>query len=103
MINPEELRPVERIEVEVAEDILETYAGEYALSSAVSVVVTLEGGALFVQATGEEKYPVFAESDTTFFLRVFDAQISFTKDDSGEVTGIILHQNGRNQPGRKVR
>lgn len=102
-IDSEESRPVERIEVEVAEDILETYAGEYALSSAVSVVVTLEGGALFVQATGEEKYPVFAESDTTFFLRVFDAQISFTKDDSGEVTGIILHQNGRNQPGRKVR
>jgi len=30
---------------------------------------------------------MFAESETKFFLRVVDAQISFTKDDSGAVTG----------------
>ena len=68
-----------------------------------SIVVTLEDGALFVQATGQGKLPAFAESETKFFLRAVDAQVSFTKDDSGAVAGLILHQNGRDQPGSKVR
>lgn len=95
--------PVERTEVEVAEEVLETYVGEYELAPTFSITVTLEDGALFAQATGQSKLAIFAESDTKFFLRVVDAQISFTKDDSGAVTGMILHQNGMNQPGLKVR
>ena len=95
--------PVERTEVEVAEGILQDYVGEYELAPTFSIVVTLEEGALFLQATGQPKFPVFAESDTTFFLKVVDAQISFTKDDAGAVAGMILHQNGANAPGRKVR
>jgi CubicO group peptidase (beta-lactamase class C family) len=92
----------ERIEVTVAEDILETYVGEYELAPTFSIVVTLEAGALFLQATAQPKFPMFAESETTFFLRVVDAQVSFTKDDTGAVTGLILHQNGANQPGRRI-
>lgn len=45
---------------------------------------------------------MFAESEERFFLKVVDAQVTFTKDESGVVTGLILHQNGANQPGRKV-
>ena len=92
-----------RIAVEVAEDVLETYVGEYELAPTFSLVVTLENGALFGQATGQGKVALFAESEMEFFLRAVDAQVSFTKDDSGAVTGMILHQNGVNQPGRKVR
>ena len=99
---PAPARPRERVEVEVAEDILETYVGEYEFAPTFSIVVTLEAGALFAQATGQPKFPIFAESETQFFLRVVDAQVSFTMDDSGAVTGIILHQGGANQPGRKI-
>ena len=67
------------------------------------IEVTLDGGALFVQATGQPTFPVFAESETFFFLKVVDAQVTFTKDDAGEVSGLILHQGGANQPARKVR
>ena len=109
LVNPEAplapapVPPEERVEIEVAEDILESYVGEYEFAPTFSIVVTLEGGALFVQATGQPKFPVFAESEKKFFLRAVDAQVSFTKDDSGEVTGIILHQGGANQPAPKVR
>ena len=106
LINPEiplTPAPTERVEIEVGEDILETYVGEYELAPTFSIVVTLEDGALFVQATAQPRFPVFAESEAKFFLRVVDAQVSFTEDDSGAVTGLILHQNGANQPGRKIR
>ena len=94
---------VERTEVEVAVDVLETYVGEYEMSPELSIAVTLEGGGLFVQPTGQSRVPVFAESETKFFLRAGNAQVSFTKDASGAVTGMILHQGGRDQSGRKVR
>ncbi len=96
-------RPVQRTEVEVAEAILETYVGEYELGAERSLVLTLEDGALFVQPTGQEKLPLFAESETKFFLRVVEAQISFTKDDSGAVTGLILRQGTRERPGQRVK
>lgn len=43
------------------------------------------------------RFPIYAESDSTFFLKVVDAQITF----SGEV--LTLHQNGRDISGRRIR
>jgi len=92
-----------RIAVEIAEDILETYVGEYELAPGFIVVVTLEDGALFGQPTGQQKFGLFAESETEFFLRAVDAQVSFTKDASGSVTGMILHQSGVDQTASRMR
>ncbi len=88
----------ERVEVFVPENILETYVGEYELRPTFVIHITLENGGLFARATGQNKFPVFPESDTKFFARVVNAQISFTKDDTGAVDGLILHQGGRNAP-----
>ncbi len=68
-----------------------------------AITVTLVNGSLHTQATGQPKVPIFAESETGFFVRVVDAQLTFTKDESGAVSGLILHQNGANQPAKKVR
>ncbi len=95
--------PIKRTEIVVPARVLEEYVGEYALSPQFSIAVTLEGGALFIQATGQGKFPVFAESESKFFLKVVEAQISFRRDETGAVTGLILHQNGQNQPGKKMR
>jgi len=95
--------PVERIEVTVARKIMDAYVGEYELTPDFSIVVTQEEHSLFVQATGQGKNPVFAESETKFFFKVVDAQISFVTDDSGATVGLILHQNGANQSAKKVR
>jgi CubicO group peptidase (beta-lactamase class C family) len=95
--------PVERTDIQVDEEILATYVGEYHLSAEMSLTITLEDGQLKVQATGQSKFPLFAESEDKFFLRAVNAQVSFTKDAAGEVTGMILHQGGRDQSARKVR
>ncbi len=94
---------VERTEITVAEEILATYVGDYELSEELTLVITLENGGLFVEPTGQGKFPLFAESETEFFVRVMNAQISFTKDDTGEVTGLVLHMDGRDQPATKAR
>jgi D-alanyl-D-alanine-carboxypeptidase/D-alanyl-D-alanine-endopeptidase len=95
--------PVERIEVKVARSILDTYVGEYELTPDFTIVVTRKRRGLYVQATGQKKFQVFAESESKFFYKVVDAQISFIEDDSGAIVSLILHQNGADQAARKVK
>lgn len=99
LINPDipvsDTPVADRIEVFVPQDILETYVGEYELRPTFVIAITLENDGLFAQATGQNKFPIFPETDTRFFARVANAQISFTKDDAGAVNGMVLHQGGR--------
>ena len=94
-------RAQRRVAITVAPETLRRYPGEYVLAPTFSLTITFENGALFAQATGQEKLPIYAESETKFFLRAADAQLTFTSDSTGAVTGVILHQNGQNIPGRK--
>lgn len=93
------LQPLPKARTAVAVDsaVLNRYVGEYELVPAFHIVVTREGNALFVQATGQPKFPIFAESETEFFFKVVDAQITFSADQ------LVLHQNGQNLTGRRIR
>ncbi len=96
--------PSERKEVAVSPVILSGYVGAYDLSAlqpGFEIVMTLEDGKLMTQATGQPKFPLFAESENKFFLKVVDAEVEFVKNEKGEVTGMILHQGGRDTPGKK--
>jgi CubicO group peptidase (beta-lactamase class C family) len=91
--------PSERKEVTVSPKILADYAGTYELSPTFSIVMTVEDGQLMTQATRQPKFPLFAESDTKFFLKVVDAQVEFFRDEKGAVTHLVLHQGGRDMKG----
>jgi hypothetical protein len=43
-------------------------------------------------ADGDSYVP---ESESEFFSKVVDTQVTFTKNEKGEVTGLVLHQGGR--------
>lgn len=83
---------VERKEIAVAPKILEQYVGTYEMRPGFDMAITLEGGQLVSQATGQGKMPLFAESETKFFPKVLDAEIEFVKNDKGAVTEMILRQ-----------
>jgi hypothetical protein len=59
--------------------------------------VTRDGDHLMVQATGQPAFRIWASAPDEFFLKVVDAQITFTRDAAGTVDGLILHQGGRDQ------
>lgn len=94
--------PPVHVEVAVDPAVLAPYVGKYQLAPGTLFDVTLEGGRLKVQLSNQPRYPVYAESPTTFFYRVVDAQITFVKDESGKVTGLILHQGGFDQLAKRV-
>jgi CubicO group peptidase (beta-lactamase class C family) len=82
---------------------LEKFVGTYQLSPKFSITITRKGDQLKAQATGQPAFLIFPETKTEFFLKAVDAQISFQTNDKGEVTGLVLHQNGLDAPGKKIK
>lgn len=89
-------------EVTLRVETLREYVGEYPLAPRFVMTITEADGALFAQATGQGKAPVFASARDEFFYKVVNAQISFQRDATGKITGLILHQNGQNMPAKKA-
>ena len=95
--------PPARTAIDVDPAVMKSYVGEYELAPGFVLAVTLEGNRLMTQATGQSKVEIFASSPTEFFLKVVNAQITFVKDASGAVTGLVLHQGGRDMPAKKIK
>ena len=93
--------PRPRAVIALDEGVVQAYVGEYDVAPGFALAITREAGQLFLQATGQGRLPLFAESPTDFFLKAVDAQVTFMKDARGLVTGLVLHQNGRDMPARK--
>jgi CubicO group peptidase (beta-lactamase class C family) len=93
--------PKARSETKVDENVLEKYVGEYQLAPTFSIVVTREAGQLFLQATGQSKLPIYAESETEFFLKAVDARITFVRGSNDRAVRLVLHQGGRDLPGER--
>jgi CubicO group peptidase (beta-lactamase class C family)/uncharacterized pyridoxamine 5'-phosphate oxidase family protein len=70
---------------------LDAYVGKYDFGRAV-LTVTKENGALFAQMAGQPKFQIFPRSENEFFWKVVNAQITFLKDDSGEVNKALYRQ-----------
>ena len=95
--------PKDRKAIKLEAKLLDTYVGEYQLAPGFAIAISREGDQLFGQATGQGKFELFAETETDFFLKAVDAQLTFGKDDRGQVTNLVLHQNGVNQTANKIK
>jgi D-alanyl-D-alanine-carboxypeptidase/D-alanyl-D-alanine-endopeptidase len=78
------------------------YVGDYELQPGFVISVWEEGERLMSRATGQAAVEYFRQGTDSFFLRVVDAAIMFTRGKDGEVDGLVLHQNGRQVPGKKL-
>jgi CubicO group peptidase (beta-lactamase class C family) len=95
--------PEERTEIQLPEATLQAYVGEYELVPGAMLTITLDDGRLHGQPSGQERLPMYAEAVDRFFLRVVDAQVTFTRGPEGEVTGLVLVQGAVEQTARRIR
>jgi len=81
------------------------YAGTYALSPTLSIVVTSEAGHLMAQVTGQPKTEMFPENATTFFDRTDSplARTVFERDASGAVVAQVYRAQGQKLRAKKVK
>jgi CubicO group peptidase (beta-lactamase class C family) len=98
----DEAPAAERQAAKVDPAIYDRYAGKYELAPTFRIAITHEGDQIFAQATGQPKLEIFPSSETEFFLKEVDAQLTFEVGSDGKATGLVLHQNGRDLPGKRV-
>jgi CubicO group peptidase (beta-lactamase class C family) len=85
----------ERKEITLPVATLSKYVGTYEVAPGVNMLIRLEGEGLTTQLPGQRRFPIFAESQTKFFLKAVEAQVEFFTDASGTVTHAVMYQNGR--------
>jgi CubicO group peptidase (beta-lactamase class C family) len=92
--------PKQRNAVKLNPDQLKSLVGRYELKPNFILTVTVLTNRLFVQATGQSKFELLAESETNFFGRVLDTEITFCRNSAGNVTHLVLLQNGHHEAKR---
>jgi len=88
--------PVQKIrkEIIITAEQLKKFVGVYEVEKGFEIKISLDKDQLFAQLTGQNAFPIFAESEMFFFLKVVDAQIQFGKNENGAISNLFLLQNG---------
>jgi CubicO group peptidase (beta-lactamase class C family) len=58
------------------------------------LTVTREGSRLYAQLGQQPRFQIYPASETNFFWKVVNAQVTFVKNGNGKVVKAIHHQNG---------
>ena len=90
----QQMKPMESFATEKTVNISDDYIGQYDYVGGI-MTITRERNQLFAQLTGQPKVEIFPKSETEFFWKVVDAQITFVRNKEGEVTHVIHHQGGQ--------
>ncbi|MEP6991635.1 MAG: DUF3471 domain-containing protein [bacterium] len=103
MVPPSALPPRQRTAVELPASALPAYVGAYQLAPGFELDITLRDGKLFAQSKpGGREVRLWAEGGENFFIIEVDAQVTFTRDTSGAVSGLVVHQYGRDRSAPRI-
>jgi len=85
----------ERKTVVVPVATLRHYEGAYALGNS-TVKIALKGDRLVLQLGGEADVPLFADSESQFFVRTTGTEVQFERAAAGDVAAMIIRSPGGN-------
>ncbi len=83
--------------IKLSEDQLDAFVGKYELDPDFILNIIREGNQLYINPTGQNKTELFAATESKYYSKTVDAQITFNRDGSGKVVSLTLHQGGDNE------
>jgi Tol biopolymer transport system component len=80
------------------------FTGYYQIAPMPNTVVTVTRGAdhYFIKLSRQPAQEIFPETATLFFMKGLPVKISFEMDADGKVTGLTIHQGGRDGPAARI-
>jgi D-alanyl-D-alanine carboxypeptidase len=78
------------------------YAGRYEIAPGFVLTISRRGDALWAQATGQEAAQIYPRSESVWFLKMADAQLTFSFGADGSADALTLHQSGKDVHARKL-
>ena len=104
LVPPSAIPPRARKSIDLPASALAPYVGTYQIAPGLQLEITMQGNKLFARSSnGGATVRLWPESTTHFFFTAVDAQVTFTRSASGAVTGLVLHQYGRDRAAPKIR
>jgi hypothetical protein len=96
--------PVKRQSVKVNPAVFAQYTGQYEYGRGFVDTISVVGGKLMSQETGEDKpTELLPLNQTTFFVDGDESLTTFEKDASGKVTRYVLRENGQELIAKKIK
>jgi CubicO group peptidase (beta-lactamase class C family) len=96
------IRRLPLMPVSVDPQVLAAYAGEYPLPDGSIVIIRVDGTHIFIELPAEPEYELYASSENHFYLPVDDLEITFYRNDRGEVERAVGVVNGVTYEAMKV-
>jgi CubicO group peptidase (beta-lactamase class C family) len=84
-------------EISLVDSQTDPMLGDYQVRPSVTMTISREAGRLYSQLTDQPKFELGASSASDLFLKQFNVQLTFVRDARGRVTGVISHQEGKDQ------
>ncbi len=100
--------PKEKTVAHVDPKVYAAYVGQYALEIAPNILVNIsaEDGKFFIeviQPTGRQKDELLPESETQFFHKESDFQVTFTKGQNGQATHLVIRQKREEFSAKRIK
>lgn len=89
-------------EITIDDKVLQSYVGNYELSPGFMITVSKDGKQIKAKATGQEEYEFYPKSESIFYAKEADIQISFNLDKDGQVISLTLLAGGEESTGLKL-
>jgi len=83
--------------------IYNNYVGKYELVKDMNITVSTKENRIFVQVTGQPQFEIFPKSETEYFLKVVNAQITFIRESDGTISSLLLDQAGVKRTAARIK
>ena len=93
---------IERLAVPVDPQVLAAYAGRYQFPDGIVVTIRVDGARIFGQVPKQPEYKLYARSESQFSPFPLDGEITFYRNNSGEVDRLVIVQKGVTNEAKKV-
>jgi CubicO group peptidase (beta-lactamase class C family) len=82
--------------------LFDTYVGRYRFADGGVMTVRRDNERFLTQVANQPAFEILPEGDHDFFVKAFDAQLTFVTDASGKATELIVHQSGENTHAKRI-
>lgn len=95
--------PNHRKEIQLTEEQIHRILGVYEIQKGMEFKITYKGGDIYARMTNQPSIRIYPESETTFFLKEFEASLHFEADHTGMIHRLIVQQGEHQSVAHKIR
>ncbi len=81
---------------------MKEYIGSYEINPNFKIDVKIINDHLYALPEGQGKFEIFPKAKDNFFTIDFESEMTFVRDETGMINGLIIHQNNNDTKAKKV-